>query len=595
MLKKASNYLSAVYKDTLFWIFFSILTIKTILFFCLVPFGFNAFVPTLGSLLTILSFSLLVRNVTYKFLYLLFVNISISLIFTTQSLYFEYFKDLFSFFNIHQAKQVTQIANSILTRLDFETFFLPDILILPFIYFKKREHFTQKNTNVISSFILIFLLGLYCNINFFKNISFANSMVSRCVFAYNFGIINYEMHDLKIFLSNKLNSKEMDSLKLSFLQQQLLPKYISKHPNNYTGIGKGYNVIAIQVESLQNFVIGKKINGQEITPNLNRLSRTAIVFQNIFDQTAAGNSSDAMFLSNCSLYPAANGTIAFLYSQNTFDSLAKVLSEQGYATMVLHAYYKDFWNFEALDKSLGFQHRHYQDDYLKKDIIGWGISDRSFFSQSLEKIEQIHAPFYVHMRTLTTHDPFDAVTGDIDGFPLHSMKNLIIGRYIRSMHYVDSAIGEFLQSLSVAGLLKKTVIIVYGDHRARLPKNELQLVGVFDENENRKVPLIISNTQWKTENSNDSIGGLIDLAPTVSNILGIDYSDKVFLGHDLAAPDAGYVIFRDGTFISQAEKMDQKSARKKLIASDLIIEKDCISLLKKHPQESKEQRFSANH
>lgn len=39
--------------------------------------------------------------------------------------------------------------------------------------------------------------------------------------------------------------------------------------NDYTNIFKDKNVIAVHAESMQNVLIGMKINGVEITPNLN--------------------------------------------------------------------------------------------------------------------------------------------------------------------------------------------------------------------------------------------------------------------------------------------------------------------------------------
>lgn len=595
LLKKTGYCLLIAYNDSIFRYIFTILAIKTIIFCRILYFGLDAFIANFGALLILTSFSLLLNNISLKFYYLSAINIGTSIIYITQVTYYKYFNDIFSLFNINQAKQLNKVFDSIITRLGFETFFILDIFLIPFFLYKIRNSVARTLPDRLATFCLLLSVGIYCNIGFIANSDFVNSLFSRYVLAYNFGIINYQIHDFISFTANKFTKDTLKSSEVLFVQQQLAQKDNVTNLNNYTGIGKGHNVIAIQVESLQSFVIEKKFNGQEVTPNLNRLINTGIIFRNIFDQTSAGNSSDAMFLSNCSLYPAAKGTIAFHYSQNTFDSLAKILSEQGYTTMVLHAYYKDFWNFEALDKSLGFQQRHYQDDYTIDNVIGWGLSDFSFFSQSLNKIKTLRTPFYVAMRTLTTHDPFDVVTSKIDNFQLGPFKSKQIGNYIKSMHYVDSAIGKFLQDLSTAGLLKNTVIIVYGDHRARLPEKELPLIDVLDQNEIQKVPVIISNSQWKINTSDDTIGGLIDLAPTISNILGIDYSDKVFFGNDLASQKNGYVIFRDGTFISQTEQMNSKLAQMELMASDLIVEKDCISLLKKHPRDSKKYRFSADH
>jgi len=69
--------------------------------------------------------------------------------------------------------------------------------------------------------------------------------------------------------------------------------------------------------------------------------------------------------------------------------------------------------------------------------------------------------------------------------------------------------------------------------------------------------------------------------------MGVNTEGKVFLGKDLGRTNHGYVIFRDGSFISPGRVIDRGSARKELMVSDLIIEKDCIPQLKNLAQKYK--------
>lgn len=52
----------------------------------------------------------------------------------------------------------------------------------------------------------------------------------------------------------------------------------------YKGVAKGKNLILIQTESFNNFVIGATYNGQEITPNLNKLLKKVLFISTIFIQ-----------------------------------------------------------------------------------------------------------------------------------------------------------------------------------------------------------------------------------------------------------------------------------------------------------------------
>lgn len=579
-------YLFLAYKDLIFRTFVLIFSAKTLGFCVATNLGFSSFMPTIGAIVGVLSLSLLLSNKRIKLLYIFLVDFTFTFILISQSLYFKYFKDFLSFYNIDQLHQLSAIQSSILDLISFEALFFIDLLFIPLFFFTGFHKNNLLSKEKLAAFFIVLSFGLYFNLNYLININFANSHISRYLFAYNFGILTYQADDIFSYLSDKLLNHAVSSTELHFVTDHLATHATPLTTHSYSGIGNGKNLILIQVESMQSFVLERKFKGKEITPNLNKLLKHGIVFRNIYDQTSAGSSSDALFLSNCSLYPAAKGTVAFRYAQNNYDSLAKLLAENGYTTMVLHAYYKSFWNFQQLDNALGFEHRLYEDSFTKDEVIGWGLSDHSFFNQSLDKIKSLPTPFYLLMRTLTTHDPFDSVTSAVDDFPVNDLTHKAIGRYIRSMHYVDAAIGDFVRGLSDIGLLSQTVLVIYGDHRARLPENELQQIGVQDREEAKKIPLIISNTDWKIPDANDTIGGLIDLAPTVSAIMGANTRGKAFLGKDLGRSDHGYVIFRDGSFISLGGVIDRESARKELMASDLIIEKNCIPQLRRLSQES---------
>src|SRR5690606_21645627 len=68
----------------------------------------------------------------------------------------------------------------------------------------------------------------------------------------------------------------------------------------YRGLAAGRNVIVVQLESLQNFLIGMELNGQEITPVLNRLAREHFYFPRFYQQVGQGSTSDAEFVMNTS-------------------------------------------------------------------------------------------------------------------------------------------------------------------------------------------------------------------------------------------------------------------------------------------------------
>jgi len=588
-LRRPGNYLFILYHDISFGIFSSILVLKSLLFTYIVGYEITSFFPSFGVILAFLSFSILIKNKVFKLFYLFTVNLLCSLLFLTHSLYFNYFSDFASIYYLKQINQLSTVGDVIITMMNKEVFFILDLIILPFLLFRFKK---LSNYNIPEKFKVWFFLltlSLLFNIHpiiYIYNMRSANnffeSIYDRNDFVRDMGIIKYQIVDIYYFLLTERQKSQITSSNInSVIDWKIQNRVISN--NDLTGIGKGLNLIMIQVESLQNFVIGISVNNREITPNLNKLVREGIYFKNIYDQSAAGNSSDAMLLVNSSLYPSRKGAASFLYSQDFFDSLPKVLGEHGYTTAVMEAYKRQFWNYERFDKALGFNYQFYEDDFIMTEKIGGflkGLSDRAFLLQSIQKISKLPQPFYVILRTLSTHAPFAHITTDIDNFPLSDLEGEIIGYYIRSMHYVDSAIGTFLHKLHENNLTSNTMIVIYGDHRARLPMSELKRIGIYDSNENKKIPLIIYLPNKNQRCENDTIGGLIDVAPTVCNILGVDILDKFFLGRDLVNSHYSFVIFRDSSYIYRDNSIDKTYAQNQLRISDLILEKDMVTLIK---------------
>ena len=124
-------------------------------------------------------------------------------------------------------------------------------------------------------------------------------------------------------------------------------------PNEYAGVFKGKNVLFLQIESLENFVINKKTNGKEITPFLNKLTREGLYFNNIYQQNNAGNSIDCDFLVNTSVYPLGGITITALnYGEKVYsNSLPRILKSEGYETITTHAEENDSFNWNELHKN----------------------------------------------------------------------------------------------------------------------------------------------------------------------------------------------------------------------------------------------------
>lgn len=316
----------------------------------------------------------------------------------------------------------------------------------------------------------------------------------------------------------------------------------------YTGLGKGKNLIVIQVEALQNFVIDLVYEGQEITPNLNRLIRESgsFYFDNYYQHIGRGNTSDAEFVTNNSLYPAYDYPTYEEYADNTFYGLPWILRDNKYTAWVFHGYKKEFWNREKAYVNLGFERFISEEDYefTEKESIGFGIIDEVFFSQTLDYIKELdnvdENPFYAFIITLTSHTPFN-MPGHLQTIKLREEhKNTMLGNYLQAIHYADKALGEFLEGLRREGYYDNSVVAIYGDHFAIFGSEQRDrdimsdlLNKPYNLGDIMNVPLIIHIPGLEDNKTISKIGSQLDFLPTILNIMGYENQKGIMFGKDL--------------------------------------------------------------
>ena len=238
---------------------------------------------------------------------------------------------------------------------------------------------------------------------------------------------------------------------------------------------------------MQNINLSLSFNGVDVAPNLKRLSSEGLYFSNFYSQVSFGTSSDTEFTYATSLLPVSSGTVFINYSDGTYNTIYKALKEKGYYTFSMHANTGDFWNRNIMYKALGYDDFYEKSSYNIDEQIGFGLSDRSFITQSVEKIKKIaseHENFYGTIITLSNHTPFDEiesygeydVSKTIDGVKYDYLEGTKLGNYMKSVHYADQQIGLLIELLDKEGLLDNTVIVIYGDHDARISKSEWNLM-----------------------------------------------------------------------------------------------------------------------
>ncbi|MCI1944047.1 LTA synthase family protein [Clostridium luticellarii] len=522
----------------------------------------SLFIPAIAPVIIAVSLSLVLKVKTRSRILYIF-NIVISSFIVSDIIYFRYFKDIISLPVLISGFQLGAVKSSVSSLIDLKDFlyFADIVLIIPFInrYVRNIKYNFDLNYKIPIAVLLLFM-GITLDFKSFYGLSkeqprLLSTMYNKVYITRKLGILNY--HCLDIY-----NSISANITKLTPVSREKLEDINAFMDNNKSdnkklkGYAKGKNLIMIQVEALQEFVIDASINGQEITPNLNRWMKRSEYFDNFYYQVAAGGTSDAEFMTNNSMYPASAGAVYFLYSGNEFNAMPENFKNNGYSTAAFHGFRENFWNRDIMYKKFGFDNFYGEKSYKKDESIGLGLSDRSFLEQSLTKLNNMKQPYYAFLITLTSHYPYDAVDkyGDFD---VGDLNGTLLGNYLKAIHYTDEQLGMFLDSLDKNGTLENSVVMLYGDHYA-IPKDKEQQLFKFldmssasdvDWEKLQKVPLLVHFPDESVKGVNDTYGGEMDIYPTVCNLF--DLPGKNMFGKDLFNPKNQRVIFRNGSFIDE--------------------------------------------
>lgn len=349
---------------------------------------------------------------------------------------------------------------------------------------------------------------------------------------------------------------------LSSVKKYLKANYVKPNPE-YTGVAKGKNVMVIHLESFQQFLIGYKWKGKEVTPNLNKLyrSKNTLSFANFYNQVGQGKTSDAEMMLENSLYGLQSGSAMSSYgTSNTFESAPAILNQQGgYTTAVMHGGAGSFWNRNNAYKQFGYHYfmplSYY--DNKPKYYIGYGLKDKIFFDQSIKYIERLPQPFYLKLITVTNHYPYDLDKKNQSIDPTDTGDETVDG-YVQTAHYLDQAIGELMRWMKKTELDKNTMLVLYGDHygiSGNHHKASAELLNQdeftnFDNLKFQRVPLMFHMPGLKG-GIQKTYGGEIDVLPTLLNLLGINDRKTIQFGHDLLSSKAPQIVAqRNGDFIT---------------------------------------------
>jgi lipoteichoic acid synthase len=374
------------------------------------------------------------------------------------------------------------------------------------------------------------------------------------------------------------------------------------------GVAKGDNLLLIQVESLQQWVIGARVGGVEITPYLNSLRSKALYFPWVFDETGEGRSSDGEFEALNSQHALDRGAVAFRRPRNHFVALPGILRTYGYSTLSAHPFEKSFWNRGVLHPRYGIERMIFRKELGPGEVIGWGLADGVFFDRMVKPLEEEKQPFFAFLITLGLHHPFDLFPAKHKVLDVGTLKDTPLGNYIHAMHYFDSSLASFMAALDQAGVLKNTVVALYGDHEAGLFVGDALLSLAHQPHWDpsvlvrlRRVPFFVLVPQGKLAGEVRLVGGHVDIAPTLLALLGIP-APPCFVGHafdpsvpSIAVLNNGSAVGGGHVFVSEGPRIPSGGACFTWPDGERRPDAECVALEREGQEELDASRFIVLH
>ena len=561
-------------------------------------------------ILTLAGISFLIKPKRRNLYYYLTTFIMV-LICTANSLYYNYYNSFISVSLLATSVFVKDVSDAILemvVRLCDLTYLW--VFIGLFLTIKKRNEEkieTDKKECLLLFKIVLCLIIIGSAIPPYNSFSRLYKLWNRVMVFDSWGPYVYQVDDIVQSLKPTFNNIFGYDKALKDTNDYYSSNRQKVSSNKYSSVFEGKNVIAIHAESLQTFTLGLEFNGSEVAPNLNKLADSGLYFDNFYAQVGVGTSSDSEFTYSTGLLPSNNGTVFVNYYNNKFITMQNLLKNKGYYVFSMHGNVGDFWNREIMHMNMGYDKLYSKSSFVIDEEYGLGLSDESFFRQVVPMIKEINentsGPFYGTLITLTDHTPWkDADTYsdydvsayvDIDGEIVRRdyLTDTLMGRYLKSVNYMDNAIGNFIRDMDKEGLLDNTIIVIYGDHDARLGKQQFNYMynydpetdRVLEENDegyrefnnydyeiSRSVPFIIWSKDMEEGITVDTPMGMIDVMPTLGNMLGI--YNKYSLGRDIMdiSKEEGIVVFKDSSFLTDKLYYSAKNNESYMLSNGII-------------------------
>jgi hypothetical protein len=301
------------------------------------------------------------------------------------------------------------------------------------------------------------------------------------------------------------------------------------------GRAAGRNVVVVHLESTGAAYLAPYGAAEDPMPQLTELSRQSLLFENAY--TTYPETIRSFFATQCAVYPALD-TRAEDYEPARGPSLAAVLAAHGYRTGLFHSGRFRYLGMEEALRNRGYRTREDAGDIGGERESSFGIDEASTVRRMLAWIDgRPGEPFLLTYMPIAGHHPYDAPGAG----PFPDERE--VDRYRNALHYADDSLAALLRGLRERGLEGRTLFVICGDHGEAFGQHQGNYGHtLFLYEENVRVPLLVAAPGLIEGVRVRRVASLVDLAPTVLDLLGLPVSGE-YQGRSLLGGEARMALF----------------------------------------------------
>lgn len=352
---------------------------------------------------------------------------------------------------------------------------------------------------------------------YFSDNLYANHVAINPIFNFGYSMKSYgKINKPYKFMTHEQSDKIFSELMTSYPAEKVL--------NNNRP-----NVVVILLESFSAKAIGRLGGRPDVTPNLERIGKEGVWFDNFY---AASNRSDKGMVGVLSGYPVQPTLSIMKFPQKTqhLPFISKSLIGAGYNTAFYYGGDIGFANMISYVSNGGFEKVISMDDFPESTYNAkWGVHDEVMFSSLLEDINASKEPFFKFFFTLSSHEPFDVpMETAIDDNP-----------YLNSVYYTDKCLGEFWEKAKKQPWFENTLFVLVADHGVRLIDNLSNT-----DPERYHIPMVwAGGALSKKDIVVSTYGSQTDIANTLLSQLDLPAEDYRFSKNLFEKGRAGFAFF----------------------------------------------------